>query len=91
MRFTCSMDLSICALAALSQTGQQDTVLIKQLIVKYAESIDNADTLLGSTLFSHSPEVSFIQPRGEQHGGNDIQHRICDFFRETFSKRKCQS
>ncbi|HTQ66521.1 MAG TPA: nuclear transport factor 2 family protein [Puia sp.] len=79
---------SFCALAAFSQINQKDTILIKQLIEKYAESINNADTVLGSKLFSHSPEVSFIQPRGHQHGWNEIRHQIYDFFGETFSKRK---
>jgi ketosteroid isomerase-like protein len=80
--------LSIClSSSAFSQTNQSDTILIKELIAKYAESIDNADTVLGGRLFSHSPEVSFIQPRGHQHGWNEIQHQIYDFFRETFTTR----
>ncbi|HTS44792.1 MAG TPA: nuclear transport factor 2 family protein [Puia sp.] len=79
---------SIFTFSAFSQIEQKDTLLIKQLIERYAESIDNADTVLGSKLFSHSQEVSFIQPRGHQHGWDEIRHQIYDFFRETFAKRQ---
>src|SRR5215467_10291646 len=82
------LTFSFCFFSAISQIDQHDTTLIKQLISKYVESIDNADTVLGSKLFSHSQEVSFIQPRGHQHGWNEIQHQIYDFFRESFTSRK---
>jgi ketosteroid isomerase-like protein len=77
-----------CSFVAFPQINQKDTFLIKQLIEQYAESIGKADTLLGSKLFSHSPEVSFIQPRGEQHGWNEIRDQIYEFFHETFTRRK---
>jgi ketosteroid isomerase-like protein len=72
---------------SFSQNNQADTAVIKALIVKYAESIDAGDASSGSKLFSHSPEVSFIQPRGHQHGWNEINSQIYDFFAKTFSKR----
>jgi len=71
-----------------AQADPSDTILIKQLIAKYAESIDSADTLLGAKLFSHATEVSFIQPGGHQHGWDQIRHQSYDFFRETFATRR---
>jgi ketosteroid isomerase-like protein len=73
--------------SSFSQNNQADTGIIKALIAKYAESIDNGDSVLGSKLFSHSPEVSFIQPRGHQHGWSEISSEIYDFFAKTFAKR----
>jgi len=65
-----------------------DTSEISKLIVKYGESIDNADSVLAYKLFSHSTEVSFIHPRGYEHGWKEINRDIYNFFSTTFSKRK---
>ncbi len=66
---------------------QADTSIIKSQIQKYKQAIDNADTLLASSIWAHTPEVSFIQPRGHQHGWQEINDGIYKFFGETFSKR----
>jgi len=65
-----------------------DTSEIRALIEKYAASIDNADTVLGYKLFAHSGEVSFINPRGHEHGWAEINNHIYKFFGDFFSKRK---
>lgn len=67
--------------------SQADTSIIKVQIQKYKQAIDNADTLLASQIWAHTPEVSFIQPRGHQHGWQEINDGIYKFFGETFSKR----
>jgi ketosteroid isomerase-like protein len=67
--------------------SQSDTSVIKFQIQKYKQAIDNADTLLASQVWAHTPEVSFIQPRGHQHGWQEINDGIYKFFGETFSKR----
>jgi ketosteroid isomerase-like protein len=67
--------------------SQSDTSVIKFQIQKYKQAIDNADTLLASQIWAHTPEVSFIQPRGHQHGWQEINDGIYKFFGETFSKR----
>ncbi len=68
--------------------ASSDTSEIKTLIEKYAESIDNADTVLACTLFAYSEEVSFIHPRGHEHGWAEIKNHIYKFFDDFFSKRK---
>jgi ketosteroid isomerase-like protein len=73
--------------SSFSQNNQADTGAIKALIAKYVESINTGDSVLGAKLFSHSPEVSFIQPRGHQHGWNEISSQIYNFFAKTFTKR----
>ena len=73
--------------SSFSQNNQADTGAIKALIARYVESISTGDSVLGSKLFSHSPEVSFIQPRGHQHGWNEISSQIYNFFAKTFTKR----
>ena len=80
--FLFSVKVSFC------QSNPADTGEIRALISRYAESINNGDSSLGSALFSHSPEVSFIHPKGHQHGWNEISTQIYDFFAKTFSSRK---
>mgnify|MGYP000350742025 CR=1 FL=1 len=65
-----------------------DSSEIKTLLEKYAESINNADTVLASKLFAHSDEASFIHPRGHEHGWTEINNHIYKFFGDFFSKRK---
>lgn len=64
-----------------------DRVAIKALIEKYKGSINSADAKLGVTLFSQSNEVSFIHPRGHEHGWSAIEKGIFGMFAETFAKR----
>lgn len=67
--------------------SQADTILIKSKIQKYRQSIENADTLLAYQIWQHTPEISFIQPRGHQHGWKEINGEIYKFFGDMFSKR----
>jgi len=67
--------------------SQSDTSAIKSQIQKYKQAIDNADTLIASQIWAHTPEVSFIQPGGHQHGWKEINEGIYKFFGEAFSKR----
>src|SRR5262249_13665459 len=76
--------------AATPGRGQNaDEQAIRQLISTYAHSIDMADTAIADQIWSNSPEVSFIHPRGEEHGLKEIE---ADVYRNlmgtTFSKRK---
>jgi ketosteroid isomerase-like protein len=74
-------------LMATISFSQQDSLMIKSKIEAYKESIDNADTILAYQIWGHTPEVSFIQPRGHQHGWYEIRSSIYDFFANVFSKR----
>src|SRR5213596_3179759 len=52
----------------LSAEISSDGGLIRNLIEKYAKSIDGADTALAAEVWLDSPEVSFIHPLGHEHG-----------------------
>lgn len=45
---------------------------IEELIALYAASIDRADTNLAKQIWSAAPEVTFIHPRGEERGRDQI-------------------
>jgi len=68
--------------------AEPDTTQIKELINTYAKSIDDADTILGARLWAKTKEVSFINPRGHEHGWENIKNNIYKFFGTYFSKRK---
>jgi ketosteroid isomerase-like protein len=62
---------------------------IKNLIAKYAKSIDDADTNLGSQVWWDSPEASFIHPLGHEHGFEQIKQNVyMRLMGNTFSERK---
>jgi len=62
---------------------------IRQLIGKYATSVDNADTELASQVWLDSPTVSFIHPLGHEHGFEQIKQNVYKrLMGETFSERK---
>jgi ketosteroid isomerase-like protein len=85
--FIIAILLSFYLQPSFSQNNQADTGVIKSLIAKYAESINNGDSILGAQLFSHAPEVSFIQPRRYQRGWDEISSQVYGFFSKTFSRR----
>ncbi len=62
---------------------------IKNLIAKYAKSVDDADTTLGAEIWSDSPDVSFVHPLGHEHGFEQIKQNVYKrLMGETFSERK---
>jgi ketosteroid isomerase-like protein len=77
----------------LPETGGQifDTTVFRQLIDKYKQSIENADTVLASKIWAHTDEVSFIHPRGHEHGWQEIKNDIYIFFADNFTTRKLNS
>lgn len=81
--------VAICtAVPAISDTAG-NTQAIQQLIAAYAASIDRADTKSADELFSHAPEVTFIHPRGEEHGREQIKTDVYqNLMGATFSERK---
>jgi uncharacterized protein DUF4440 len=64
------------------------TAEIQRLVDTYVQSIVDADTKLGATVWSPTPDVSFIEPRGNEQGWDQI---AAVFYRktmgETFTKR----
>jgi ketosteroid isomerase-like protein len=66
----------VCA-AAQTDTGPGDDVAaLHHLIEQYAKAVDAVDLNQMSQVWSHSPEVSFIYPLGEEHGLDAIEQNV---------------
>lgn len=64
-------------------------VEIKRLIEQYAQSIDSADTKLAAQIWSTTEDVSFIHPRGHEHGWERVKRNVYEqLMGATFSERK---
>jgi ketosteroid isomerase-like protein len=62
---------------------------IRQMVAKYAESVNNSDTGLAAKVWMNSPDVSFIHPLGHEHGFDQIKQNVYEHLMgETFSERK---
>ncbi len=76
-------------LAGRATEANEDVHAIKDLIAKYALSVDTADTAIADQIWSHAPGVTFIHPQGEEHGFMQID---ADVYRtlmgSKFSERK---
>ena len=66
---------------------QAATNAIQQQIAKYTAALDAADINLASQVWLTSPEVSFINPAGHQHGWEEVKG-VYTFFGSSFSERK---
>jgi ketosteroid isomerase-like protein len=63
--------------AAQTDTGPApDVEAIHHLVDQYAKAADTVDLNLLSQIWSHSPEVSFIYPLGEEHGFDAIEKQV---------------
>ncbi len=62
---------------------------VRQMVAKYARSIDEADTDLASHVWLDSPDVSFIHPLGHEHGFEQIKQNVYKHLMgDTFSERR---
>lgn len=79
--------------AAQEDTGPApDVKAIHQLIERYTKAVDTVDLNLLSQIWSHSPEVSFIYPLGEEHGLDAIeQHVFKNIMGGVFSARDLET
>jgi len=68
--------ISACAVAQTDTGPAPDVGAIHTLITQYAKAIDTVDLKLISQIWSHSPEVSFIYPLGEEHGFDAIEQHV---------------
>lgn len=83
---------SACDASRNNETTKVDgREVIKSQLEKYKSSINAADAKQGAALFSQSNEVSFIHPRGHEHGWPAIEKGIYGMFAETFTKRDLKS
>ncbi len=67
-----------------------DIEQIQQLQKRYVASIDGADLALVDQVWSHSPEVIFVEPLGTEHGLLQVEGFVRDTFGKMFSKRDLQ-
>jgi len=66
-----------------------DEGAIRSLIATYVKSVDTADTTLASTVWATTPDVSFIHPRGHEHGWPAIKTKFYEqTMGESFSERR---
>src|SRR5260370_145781 len=66
-----------------------DVAVIRNLIEKYAKSVDAADTALAGEVWLDSPDVSFIHPLGHEHGFEQIKQNVYTrLMGEMFLERK---
>lgn len=77
-----------CAVAQTDTGPAPDVAAIHSLIDQYTRAVDTVDLNLLSKIWSHSPEVSFIYPLGEEHGFDAIsQHVFQNVMGGMFSAR----
>lgn len=53
-----------------------DVVAVHRLIHRYARAVHTVDPQLLGEIWSHSPEVTFIYPLGEERGFEAIEHNV---------------
>jgi len=65
---------------------------IRRQVANYLQSIDDADTKLGATVWSPTPDVTFIEPLGHEHGWDEIASVVYGkLMGQTFTKRTLQA
>ncbi|MGB6691385.1 MAG: nuclear transport factor 2 family protein [Terracidiphilus sp.] len=79
------------AVAAQNTPAGADTAAkaeVRALVDRYMRSIDEADTTLGATVWSPTPDVTFINPVGHERGWDQIASEVYGkLMGQTFSKR----
>ena len=72
----------------ISSTIVADSLVFKNLISQYAQSIEQADTMLASKLWAKTDDVSFIHTGGHEHGWSEVKSNIYGMFGRVFSTKK---
>lgn len=87
------MLLAPACIAVEADTGPApDVKAIHHLIEQYVQAVDTVDLNLLSQIWSHSGEVSFIYPLGEEQGFDAIeQHVFQDVMGGMFTARDLQT
>jgi ketosteroid isomerase-like protein len=68
--------LPTCARGQASASATADSAAIHDLLGEYVQAVDRVDLKLLAQIWSHSPEVSFIYPLGEEHGYEAIEQHV---------------
>lgn len=76
------------AVAQPTPAPGRDETAIRALIAAYAKAVDAADTNLAAAVWAATPDVSFIHPRGHEHGWNRVKQFFEQTMGATFSERR---
>jgi hypothetical protein len=71
-----AMFLPSAAVAQADSGPAADVLAIHRLIHRYARAVHTVDPELLGRIWSHSPEVSFIYPLGEERGFEAIERNV---------------
>jgi uncharacterized protein (TIGR02246 family) len=71
-----------------ASAAAESEAAIRGLISTYARAVDEADVNLAATVWSTTPDTSFIHPRGHEHGWEAVKGFYEKAMGETFSERK---
>jgi ketosteroid isomerase-like protein len=88
--------LVICCLQGIATVGPAEDAATKhasgqiaELVQKYAKSVNEADARLAAEVWDDSDDVTFIHPRGHEHGWKEVK---ANFYEKTmgamFAERK---
>jgi ketosteroid isomerase-like protein len=84
--------LPVCTVAQADTGPGPDVEAVHMLIDQYTKAVGTVDLKLLSEIWSHSPEVSFIYPLGEEHGFDAIeQHVFQKVMGNMFSTRNLET
>lgn len=70
-----------------SSEFEADRTVIKEIISRYATSINNADDDLAGKIFLQSNTISFIHPKGHAKGWDGVKGNIYGMFEKMFTYR----
>lgn len=80
--------LPLAAQETVAPAASGTQVEIRQQVATYIQSIDTADTKLGATVWSPTPDVTFIEPTGHERGWDEIASVFYGkLMGQTFTKR----
>jgi ketosteroid isomerase-like protein len=90
--FAIAVLLPACATAQSDTGPAPDVEAIHHLIDRYTKAVDTVDLNSLAQIWSHSPEVSFIYPLGEEHGFDAIERHVFeDVMGGMFSERALEA
>ena len=82
----------VCVAVNADTGADPDVKAVHHLVERYVQAVDTVDLSLLSQIWSHSAEVSFIYPLGQEHGFEAIeQHVFQDVMGGMFSVRDLQT
>ena len=80
--------LSLAAQENAERVESSPKTEIRRQVGNYIQSIDDADIKLGATVWSPTPDVSFIEPLGHERGWDEIASVVYGkLMGQTFTKR----